>query len=157
MRNGKIRKVWIERAIDEDPDTSHLGTYANQPTSPVAIDREANGDICRGQYRYFNPAMTGEETGNPDSPEQDYQRMESLNRGEWSYVGIIAKAEIQTDRNSPIQVIRSGGLWGVESDSDRTYFDQVRQDELSQLFAELSRIGFSDAQIHKAYENIDED
>lgn len=156
MRNGKILSVRIERAADTAPDTSYLGEYSNSATSPAAIDRQERGD-CGREYRYFNPAMTGEETGNPDSPEQDYQRMESLNRGNWWYIGIIAKAKIQTGRNSVIQTISSGGLWGIESDSDSAYLDQVRREELSSLFGELKRIGFSEAQIHKAYENIEED
>src|SRR3990167_5461879 len=105
----RIESVKIEHKLDESPDTSYLGEYGNKATSPAAIDRQERGDAGRGEYRWFNPAMTGEETGNPDSPEQDYKRMESLNNGQWHHTGIIAKARIISPAGV-IQTIRSGGL-----------------------------------------------
>ncbi len=111
-----IRRVYVERMLDEYPDLSHLGEYGNSPTSECAIDREARGDAGRNECRWFNPTMTGEQTGNPDSPEQDYQRMEAYNRGDWHMVGIRAVAEVVT-ASGTIQTLRSGGLWGIESDS----------------------------------------
>ncbi len=156
MRNGKILKVWIERVVDTEPDASWIGEYSVAATSPAAIDREERGDKERGQYRYFNPANTGEETGNPNSQEEDYQRMESYNRGAWCFLGIIAKAEVQTGRDSPIQTIRSGGLLGVESDGGNAYLNQVEDGEKSELFGELKRMGFSESHIHRAFENIEE-
>ena len=72
---------------------------------------------------------------------QDYLRLESLDHGDWCYIGIIAKAEVQTNRNSTTQTITSGGLWGIESDSG-DYINQVKADELYGLAIELKAIGF---------------
>jgi hypothetical protein len=150
---ARIESVRIERVVDTNPDTSSLGKYGNTATSPAAVDREERGDCGRHEYRYFNPTMTGKETGNSKSPEQDYQRMESLNRGEWCYLGIIAKAVI-VSAGGIIQTIRSGGLWGIESDSDAGYFAEVERDELAQLKAELLSLGFGERAIAHAFKNV---
>ena len=74
------------------------------------------------EYRYFNPS--GNYKG--ESPEdtvkyvrQDYERLERLNAGDWCFIGIRAEAEI-TLADHVTQTISSGGLWGIESDSDST-------------------------------------
>jgi hypothetical protein len=151
-RKPKILRVWIEHRTDVDPDTSHLGEYSNTPTE-IAVDRKERGDMGRGEYRYFNPAMSGEETGNPDSPEQDYQRMEALQRGDWAYIGVIAKAEVQLTSDL-VQVLRSGGLWGVESDSGADYLKEVADEELCSLRTELEAVGFGRRAIAKAFANV---
>ncbi len=104
----------------------------------------------RGQFRYFTPAMTGEQTGNPDSPEEDYQRMEAYNRGDWCMLGIWAEAEVQTHNHGVIQRIRSGALWGVESDSGEDYLASVEQEELAALGSELEALGFKPGVISMA-------
>jgi hypothetical protein len=85
---------------------------------------------------------------------QDYERMESLNAGNWCYIGISAQAEFST--GSVIQTIHSGGLWGIESDSDRPYLESVEKEELDSLKTELSAIGFSSRAISKAFKSIEE-
>lgn len=95
----------------------------------------------RDEYRYFIAAMSGETTGNPDSVRQDYDRMESLNRGDWCYYGISAVAEVWNPKTHTTQKIRSGGLWGIESDSGN-YLEEVEQEQLTELSTELSSLGF---------------
>ena len=70
----RILSVKVEWKHDESPDYSHLGEYSNHE-GPDSIDRKERGDMGRHEYRYFIPGMTAEQTGNPESPEQDYQRM----------------------------------------------------------------------------------
>ena len=127
----EVTAIRIIREADPFADLSDLGEYSNTPGA-VAIDRAARGELSPREFRYFNPAMTGEETGNPDSPEQDYQRMQAYNRGEWQMMGVHAEAVLECP-NKPRQVIRSGGLWGVESDSDEAYFAEVADEELAAL------------------------
>jgi hypothetical protein len=83
--------------------------------------------------------------------------MESLNNGQWSYIGISAQAEVltNTDKLSTVQRITSGGLYGIESDSDRVYLESVEKEELESLKAELSAIGFSSRAISKAFQSIE--
>ena len=88
--------------------------------------------------------------------EQDYQRMESLNRGAWHYLGIIAKAEVQLTPEGPIQTIRSGGLWGIESDSGSEYLESVKQEELADLRRQLEEVGCGKRAIDHAYQDVTE-
>lgn len=147
MKN-RIEFVKVRCEVDQDPDLSYLGEYSRLADSDNAIDRRARGDMGHGELQYFNPAMTGEETGNPDSPEQDYQRMEAHNRGAWCMVGVWAEAEFIV--GGTVQRIRSGGLWGIESDSDKSYFEEVAREELSSLADILKELGFSTKQVKAA-------
>jgi hypothetical protein len=146
----RILSVTLHREVDDNPDLSWIGEYSNLSDGPDAIDRQARGECGRGEYRYFNPTNSAAETGNPDSPEQDYQRIEDYNRGGWCMMGIYATAEVVLT-GSVVQKIRSGGPWGIESDSDEGYFDEVRDEELAALRTELTAVGFSKRQIDKAF------
>lgn len=132
-----VKRSDFEREVraDESPDLSHLGEYSNEATSPDAIDRKERGDMKRGELRYFNPAMTGEETGNPESPEQDYERMEAYNAGDWRMIGIRATVEIAIPCGSyaRTQTLKSPGLWGIESDSDEAELESIFDDECMML------------------------
>ena len=258
----RILSVTIRRMVDESPDTSWLGEYANRSTSEYSIDRahsedcasvredikqvkqtlehvqqtigdlhnavlaqyngtlanakldaekdaldEAydmvgelidsidecdcgeSGDMERNEYRYFNPSFNYVDKSGRALPEntpdevrkyvkQDYERMESLNRGNWCLIGIRAEAEIgipstsryivlpnidiRTGKASPrdylLQTITSGGLWGIESDSDKSYLESVEKEELADLRAQLKALGFSARAISTAFkpENITE-
>jgi len=108
------------------------------------------------EYNYFLPYAGGEEQGTDNyqsSGMQDYKRMEGLNDGDWYFMGIIAKAEIITE-NGTMQTIRSGGLWGVESDGG-SYLDEVAQEQLSELRNELTSLGFGKRAIDYAFKNIE--
>lgn len=172
MKNH-IESVRIEIVADEDPDTSYLGEYSHE-AKPFFIDRRELGVTDRHEYRYFNPGSV--ERFDPaaswipadcadkraywleamkKNAQQDFARMESFNRGEWGYVGIIAKAVVRSP-NGVLQTLRSGGLWGIESDSDKDYLASVKADELSNLRAELESFGFGKRAIDKAFENVTE-
>jgi len=124
------------------------------------------GDLGRNEYRYFNPSFNyvrkdGKPADGLTADEvrkyvrQDYDRMESLNAGDWCYIGIRAEAKVQVTGDT-VQRISSGGLWGIESDSDRSYFDEVQKDELANLKTELLALGFSTRAIATAFKNVEE-
>jgi len=144
-------------------------------------DCDCGGDYCpRGEYRYFNPSsnyVTPAGEPRPGESEanvvkytlQDYERMESLNNGNWSYIGIRAEAEIvlpyQVNKGCVrghevyaylTQTLGSGGLWGIESDSERSYFEEVKGEELSQLKGSLRTLGFSARAIATAFKSVEE-
>lgn len=73
----------------------------------------------------------------------------------FGFLGIIAKCEVQSGDSSTIQTLRSGGLWGVESDSDKSYLAEVATEELSSLRSELESFGFSKRQIDYAFRNVE--
>lgn len=137
------------------------------------------GDMRRNEYQYFNPSFNYvDKTGKAiDTPEnvrkytcQDYERMESLNRGDWCFIGIRADAEIQaaaTWENSvvskaswhspvaPYQTITSGGLWGLESDTDSANLELIEQEQLSELRDQLHALGFSKRAIAAAFKDVE--
>ena len=264
----RIHRVTIKRMVDESPDTSWLGEYADRPTSEYSIDREhgldcpqqtynakssdrcmmviaytdkleraithlenvkagwinrndtdeakalatiaceelneaqdilisaqddiqdeanacdcgGHGDRERGQYRYFNPSFNYVDAQGKRLPEntddevrkavtgvtyvrQDYERMERLNRGDWCFIGIAAEAEWSVpimsttangDQNWRLpQTVHSGGLWGIESDSDASYLAEVEQEQLAELREQLKAIGFSSRAISAAFKNVE--
>jgi hypothetical protein len=77
--------------------------------------------------------------------------MERLQRGDWAYIGVRADAEIIVD--GVTQDISSGGLWGVESDSDRAYLAEIDGEQLSELRAQLRALGFGTRAISTAFRN----
>ena len=66
-------------------------------------------------------------------------RKQAFQRGDFSFVGVVAKAEIVVD--GIVQTITSGGLWGIESDSDKTYIAEVADDEYGDLRRILKTLG----------------
>jgi hypothetical protein len=165
MEKMQIKRVWIEHRADEGADMSELGVFADTATDKSgAIIRigEHRGQLAstvpadewpdKGrEYRFFIPAMTAEETGNPDLPIEDWKRAEAGNNGEWHYIGIIAKAELWNPQTHVVQVIHSGGLWGIESDAGAEYMGEVAMDELAGLRAELSALGLGSRAIAFAF------
>jgi len=86
--------------------------------------------------------------------EKDYQRCEAFNRGDWCMIGVIAKARVVSE-NGVIQTFRSGGLWGVESDSGKSYFAEIEQEELADLCNELLSFGFGARAITYALRRVE--
>jgi hypothetical protein len=122
------------------------------------------GDMARGEYRYFNPSFNyvgkdGKPTegltpaGVRKYTRQDYDRMESLNSGNWFFIGLRAEAEIVI--SGTVQRVSSGGLWGIESDSDRDYRKSVEEEELSGLREVLHGMGFSKRAVSSALRNVE--
>lgn len=113
-------------------------------------------DIARGrEFRYFNPNANNY-AGEPDEDIrkyclQDYNRARTFG-DQWSYIGIRAQADVYID--SLRQTLTSGGLWGVETDSDQSYFAEIAQEELSQLRQQLHAIGFTKRAISAAFRDV---
>jgi Holliday junction resolvasome RuvABC DNA-binding subunit len=80
-------------------------------------------------------------------------RLEEFENGEFSFVGIKAVAHISV--NGLPQSIESMGVWGVESDSDDKHFDEMADEELSQLVGILEELGFSRREVDNATRDVD--
>lgn len=133
----------------------------------------SGGDAERNEYRYFNPNTVEPfkkdaewlssipekdryehwQTAMRENAVKDYERMESLQRGDWVYIGVRADAEIIVD--GVRQDISSGGLWGVESDSDRAYLAEIDGEQLSELREQLRALGFGTRAISAAFKNAE--
>lgn len=155
MNTKRIIKVIIKRMNDEDGQADWLGKYSSTPgPEATTIDRQARADWKPGEYRYFIATMSGEETGNPESVEQAYKRMEAGMNGGWHLMGVRAEAEAVLT-GSIVQKLTSGGLWGVESDTGDEYIKGVEAEELEALKGELLAVGFTDEEIKAAFEKVE--
>jgi hypothetical protein len=70
----------------------------------------------------------------PGSEERYHQYQD----GRFGFIGIRAEAEIVV--NGVCQIITSGGLWGIESDSDLQYLAEIEHEEVDQLKAILGSL-----------------
>jgi hypothetical protein len=120
---------------------------------------DERGDMQRHEYRYFNGVIENYAGETPENIRkyvtQDYKRMEDLNNGQWCFIGIRAGAEYTVQQHGVIQTMTSGGLWGIESDSDESFFKEIEQEQLSELKEQLHAIGFSYRAIASAFKNAE--
>lgn len=85
----------------------------------------------------------------------DALKLERLSAGEWYYMGIIAKAVIQSGADiDTTQTLRSGGIWGIESFSDAPYIAEEEGTQLEELRRELEAFGFGKRQIDFAFQHV---
>jgi hypothetical protein len=70
---------------------------------------------------------------------QDQARLEAYYAKEWCYIGIRAVATIRvySGRYVTEYTLKSPGVWGIESDSDSSYLDEVYLDECNVLRADI--------------------
>lgn len=141
-----IIKIETREEFDPDPDLSYLGTYTNIPKEHH-IDRKERGDQKRNEFRYFNLGCR-----DPDCLEQDYQRSESYNNGDWHMMGLRAVATIQV--GDSLQRITSAGVYGVESDSDREHILELYREELAALKQILLDLHFTEEEIDEKMPNL---
>jgi hypothetical protein len=167
----KIDYIKIVRESDNDPDTSYLGEYGDKikPGCIIVESGEFIEDIPedeipeRGrEYRFFYPQEIGEEIGSENYRKyslQNFKMMERLNRGDWGYISVSAEARVLTSydgKNWLINTLSSGGLYGIESDSEESYIKEIEEEELDSLKEVLKEYGFSDEEINKAEIKRDE-
>lgn len=150
-----IRYLDIERLERTEAYDTHSGTIADDigdaqdiliaaQDTVAECDCDESGDRDRNELRYFN--TSGNYTGEPIADivtytKQDYARMESLNNQNWCYLGIGAKAKVTV--GNVCQTVTSGGLWGIESDSEESYLKEEEQNQLAELREVLYEMGFS--------------
>lgn len=147
----KIISIEYQTILDESPDVSYIGTFDDKPTDEFAIDHQARTFNTRDHYRYFNPQPGTCET--QEHAEQAYSRIMKLESGYWSLIGIRAMAKVHTSQDGKswtIHEIRSPGLWGIESDSDKESLDDIKCDQFRELADSLREFGFTQVEIESA-------
>jgi hypothetical protein len=74
---------------------------------------------------------------------QDARRLADYGK-DWSMMGCYAEAEVSYpigQGNRRLQIFRSGGLYGIESDTDHVYRREVEKAELEDLATHLRAFG----------------
>ena len=143
----KICKVIVEHLLDDDPDLSWLET-----------EFMAGNRWIKGSCRYTNRDIKKYGLAQVRMwVEEDHRRLKRYG-DTWCMIGIQAKAQVMVKivGDSWIcQDIRSGGLWGIESDSDEDFFKQVDEEELNNLRDNLLALGFKDDEINVAFKTVE--
>lgn len=85
--------------------------------------------------------------------EEFRERREAAERGDFYWIGVYAHVEVLLPTPDGIvldggktytrHTLQSPGLWGIESDSDDDYLNEVFQEERAQLIENLKKMGFS--------------
>ncbi len=176
-----IGKTTIVHKIDTDPDFSFYGEYTDDLKPGVIIchydefyeriktemERDYDGRFIGkkdpeippkgNEYRGFIPFSGGEKVGTKEYYDyglQDYKRMEEYNKNYWWFIGIYVQTEI-TLSNGLSDIVRSGGLWGIESDEPEIEIKATEEEEKENLKSQLLKIGFSPVEIEESFKNAD--
>jgi len=92
----------------------------------------------------------------PEISWMDGKRLKEYDNGEFCFIGIEVETEILTSHDKGktflINHISSGGLWGIESDSEDDYFKEVVAEEMSELKKILQSMGFKLREIKASFE-----
>lgn len=162
---NKIKIITICHIPDYDADLSYIGKYTDELTDGVIVrefgefyedlTEEQKEDIPEysREMRGFKPVGGGEPVGSADYKKygkQDYELMQKIERGDVSFIGIKAEAEILVSLNDHwiTQSISSGGLWGIDVDSseETEYIKEIQQEQLSELLDISKALGFTEEQ-----------
>jgi hypothetical protein len=146
----KLISITYKTELDEFADLSYIGTFDDKPKDEFAINhKERNGG--RNSYEWFNPQPGTCET--QEHAEQAYNRLIEFESGYCSTVGIRAIAHVRTSNDGISwqgHEIQSPGLWGIESDSDKTYLDDIKCEQFRDLADSLREFGFTQEEIESA-------
>lgn len=126
---AKIESIKVEKIIDQNPDLSWLETEQNEDGSIKSSCRYSNEDIKKYGKKKVQKWI-----------DQDKARLESYGQS-WEMLGVMAEARVTV--NGSFQTITSGGLWGVESDSQDSYFQEVGREQLADLKGQLKQLNVS--------------
>lgn len=171
MKQAKrILNVTIKRMLDSDPDTSWMGEFSGHADTQFAIDHQNrmgsnrvhqwfnSGSVesfapeaswipadVQNKRQYWHDAMT-------KNAEQDYARMCALSDGLFEFIGVRADAKIVI--GNLCQTTTSGGLWGIESDSEEAYLREEEENQLAELRDVLKELGFGTRAISAAFKDV---
>ena len=109
---GKVEDLRVVKEVDQSPDLSFLED--------------------EGRYKGVSAAQASKYR------KQDQERLATYG-DRWVMVGLWI--EVHVNVGGTIQVIRTPGLWGIESDSKESYFRSIARDEYAQLKDILKQMG----------------
>lgn len=76
-----------------------------------------------------------------DDTKQDKDRLEDYDRGDWYMVGVCCDVSVKTKTNWAVDpVVARSSVWGVESDSDQSYFLELAEEQIHEAKADLANL-----------------
>lgn len=79
-------------------------------------------------------------SGDLDYLQEEEKRFQAWKQDEFYFLGVRVLVEIHNWHTGNNRKFESAGLWGIESDSDSSYFLEVARDELHNLQAEFPEL-----------------
>jgi len=151
----KIKSVRIKWIYDEYPDVSWLDRTAEDHYGKDGSNWDHVSDTDK--------AVTVEKYGSlmaacEHYARQDQERLQAFYDGEWHMAGCVARATVAyTQKGFSVYIGRreefsSGGLWGIESDSDDGYREEVEKEQLANLKEHLEQFGVDTSDFYEIYE-----
>jgi hypothetical protein len=133
VKRAKAVRIEVKRIVDENPDLSFLETTPEHHYGKNGSnwDHVSEEDIQRVINQYgsiWNACIA--------YAKQDKERLDTYNRGVWEMIGIraVATIHIPVDGDTvKIQTIDSGGLFGIESDSDNNYIQDIGREQITEV------------------------
>jgi len=128
-----IERVWLEWPIDDMTDNACELVTDVVDGKITNSCRYSNSDIDEHGYEAVMKWIG-----------QDLERYRGFMNGLWHYIGCVAKAEVSYDignGSKRLEVLSSGGLYGIDSDSSQEYFFEVAADEFHDLCEHLTTFG----------------
>ena len=130
-----VESIKTIRVIDDNPDLSYLKTsysdyYGEDGSNWLRLSKEDKQKVIK-KYGSLQDASIVYMA-------QDEHRLQEYYEGKWHMLGISAEATVLIPAGSEpptykIQKITSGGLWGIESDSNEEYLKQVEKEQVDEL------------------------
>lgn len=167
-RNGRLETVRdyirYQESIGAKPSMKalHRPARKRQPAKPqirgimVHIEDDQDPDVS-----FLEPGMLA---GDEEGERMNAERLAAYRRGDFGFAGVYVTADVLVPTGSydssglevmEIQEIRSGGIWGVENDSEKDYFRTLVAEEVADLAGQLQRLGLKKADVEKAL--VDDD
>lgn len=133
IKRAKVVKIEVKRIVDEYPDISFLETtpeyhYGTDGSNWNHVSEEEKQKII-AQYGSILGACVA-------YAEQDKERLDAYNRGTWWMIGIKTIATVHILVNDNViktQTIDSGGILGIESDSDKSYLQEIGRNQIDEV------------------------
>ena len=122
----RIDSIRVLRITDEYPDLSYLETEQGNKGNIISSCRYTQEEYLK------NPEQV---QGYID---EDKKRLQEFYDGSICMIGIQVKAEVSYSINPKtndrrIEWFTSGGLWGIESDSDESYLKDIQVEQIDDL------------------------
>lgn len=142
----RIDYIRVKWEIDESPDYSYLETKLSE-----------DGKKIISSCRYDQDELDQHPIRTRRYIKEDMQRLEKFNSGELCSYGCMAEAEVSyplnENRDRKIERFTSGGLWGIESDTNQSYREDTAKEQLEDLREHLKR--FNIEEIRRRWVNGD--
>jgi len=142
--------------VDECPDISFLGEYADAPAPwnicrhcgeyVALIEGEHNCPHYSREFNFVKPYAVGEKEGTDTYIKygrQDFERLEAMQRGEWQFLGVMARVTVRIPMRDGAYIshtVESPGIWGIESDCQES-IDEAFEGEKATLETMLVALG----------------